>query len=504
MTLALTYRRVSTEDSARHGYSLPDQMAQCKAKAEELGATTIIDCVDEGISGDILERPGLVRARQLIRDGGVSYFVCYDPDRLARKLAHQLLITDEIEKSGCNLVFVNFDWKNNPEGRLFYSLRGAIAEFEKEKIKERTMRGLRQKAKQGGLTHDPRAFGYAYNKDTNNLDILPKEAEVYRMMSKWFLQEQLGYSGIAARLTETGIPTKRGAAIWAATTVSRMMTNSLYKGDLWIQRYNTIGKKSNKYRKPSERVKTKERPREDWVLIKVPSIIDDVTHQAHLRQAERISRLYNKRTFHGHYLLSGLLRCGLCGTAMSGTTTRGRRYYRCNARNSSGEDVCSLPYYRAEKLERPAWKEVSRWIAHPEALVVALQAQLQHPTTDLDLTVTERHLDEATKERERLIDLVQKGVASIDEVSDRMRELGDRITKLIATLAEHKQRQVHFEVPKVYEVEAMLATLQDNIKTLDFDAKQKIMRDLVQQIVVTPSELAIQARIPAFSDTAEG
>ena len=135
LSLAVIYARVSTDDQARHGYSLPDQVAQCREKAKELGATTIIDCVDEGISGDVLERPGLSTARQLIREGDVSLFVCYDPDRLARKLAHQLLVTDEIEKSGCKLVFVNFDWKNNPEGRLFYSLREPLQNLRKKRLK---------------------------------------------------------------------------------------------------------------------------------------------------------------------------------------------------------------------------------------------------------------------------------------------------------------------------------------------------------------------------------
>lgn len=495
MSLAVVYARVSTEDQARHGYSLPDQIAQCRAKAKELGATTIIDCVDEGISGGILERPGLSRARQLIRDGGVSLVVCYDPDRLARKLAHQLLVTDEIEKSGCKLVFVNFDWKNNPEGRLFYSLRGAIAEFEKEKIKERTMRGLRQKAKQGGLTHDPRAFGYEYNKETNNLDIIPEEAEVYQMMSKWFLHEQLGYSGIAARLTEMGIPTKRGAKTWAATTVSRMMTSPLYKGELWLQRYDTAGKRTNRYRPSGEKVRPRERPKEHWVLVEVPSIIDEITHQAHLKQSERISRLYKKRTFHGHYLLSGLLRCGLCGTAMSGTTTRGRRYYRCNARNRQ-HTSCSLDYFKAEKLEKPVWREVSKWINNPKALIEAIQSQTDNPTVDLDLAVAEKHLDEANKERTRLIDLVQKGLASIDEVSERMRDLGDRISKLESTLAEHRGKQTPPLLPEPNEMKEALALIRGSAKHLDFDGKQKIIRDLVDQVIVNSGELVIVARIP--------
>ena len=495
MSLAVIYARVSTDDQARHGYSLPDQVAQCREKAKELGATTIIDCVDEGISGDVLERPGLSTARQLIREGDVSLFVCYDPDRLARKLAHQLLVTDEIEKSGCKLVFVNFDWKNNPEGRLFYSLRGAIAEFEKEKIKERTMRGLRQKAKQGGLTHDPRAYGYEYNSKTNNLDIVQEEAEVYRMMSQWFLQEQLGYSGIAARLTDMGIPTKRGATNWAATTVKRMMTNPLYKGELWLQRYDTVGKRNNRYRKSSEKIQATERPREHWVMVEVPAIIDELTFQAHVRQAERISRLFKKRTFHGHYLLSGLIRCGLCGSAMSGTTDRGRRYYRCNTRTVSGK--CSLRYFRTETIDRPVWKEVSQWLNRPEALLQSIQSQTDDPAHDLDLTVTERHLEEAAKERARLIDLVQKGLASIDEISERMKELGERISKLNTTLAEHKQKQTTPLIPQPDEVEGILRYIKGTVSTLDFEGKQKIVRDLVHQVIVTPDELVIRARIPS-------
>lgn len=495
MSLAIVYARVSTEDQAKHGYSLHDQIAQCRKKAQELGATTVVDCVDEGISGDVLERPGLTTARQLIREGSVSLFICYDPDRLARKLAHQLVVTDEIEKSGCRLVFVNFDWKNTPEGRLFYSLRGAIAEFEKEKIKERTMRGLRQKAKQGGLTHDPRAYGYDYNAETNSLDINPDEAQVYLMMSRWFLEEQLGYSGIASRLTEMGIPTKRGAKTWAAQTVRRMMTNTLYKGEFWIQRYDTVGKKSNPYRRPEDRIKPRERPRDDWVKIRVPAIIDEVTFQAHLRQAERISRLFKRRKSHGPYLMSGLLRCGLCGTSISGTTNKGRAYYRCNTK-ARGRSKCQLKYIRAEQIDRPVWREVAKWLEHPESLIDALRSQVESPRLELDVAVTERHLDEASKERARLIDLVQKGLASIDEIADRMRELSDRIDKLNATLAEQKRQRTSLLVPEPDEVEEMVHYVKSSVKRLDFDGKRKIILDLVEQVIVTDNDLIIQARIP--------
>lgn len=142
--VSIVYTRVSTEEQAREGYSLASQLEACRTKATALGATEIVECVDEGASGEILTRPQLTRAREIMRQGGINAFVCLDPDRLARKLAHQLLITEEIERCGVRLEYVNFDRANNPEGNLLYAIRGAIAEYEKEKIKERTVRAKGQ------------------------------------------------------------------------------------------------------------------------------------------------------------------------------------------------------------------------------------------------------------------------------------------------------------------------------------------------------------------------
>jgi len=495
LSLAVVYARVSTEDQARHGYSLPDQIARCRQKAKELGATTIVECVDEGISGDVLERPGLTEARQLIRDGGVSYFVCFDPDRLARKLSLQLLVTEEVEKFGCQMVFVNFEWKDTPEGKLFYSLRGAIAEFEKEKIRERTLRGIRRKALEGGLTLNPRAFGYDYNPETNSLEINPDEAQVYLMMSRWFLEEQLSYAAIARRLTEMGIPTKRGAKSWEIQTVRRMLTNSLYKGELIQQRYTNPGKRANRHRPPDQRTKTRERPQEEWVVVKVPAIIDEITYQKQLRQAERISRMFKARTSHGPYLLSGLMRCGLCGSGMSGATHRKNRYYRC-AQRAQKSSLCPLPYIRTEVIDEPVWTRVCKWLEHPSSLVAALQSQVRTPSANVDLSVLERHLEEAAKERSRLIDLVQKGLVSADEIADRMADLGERIVKLKTKLAEHRAQQGLLVVPDARDITAAVERLRYSVRELDIFGKQRIIRELVDQIIVLPDELIIRARIP--------
>ena len=483
---AIIYTRVSTEDQARYGYSLADQLAQCKAKAQELEIPRIIECIDEGISGDVLERPGLSKARELIRSEDIPIFICFDPDRLSRKLAHQLLLTDEIERSGCKLLFINFDWQNTPEGRLFYSLRGAIAEFEKEKIRERTMRGLRQKAKQGGLTHDPRAFGYSYNKESNCLAIIPEEASIYLMISQWFLKEGLGYSGIANRLTNMGIPTKRGAQSWSATTIARMLKNPLYKGELWLQRYNTSGKKSNKYRSTAEKVKITEHPKEYQILINVPPIIDNATFNTQLQQSQRISRLYKKRSFHGDYLLSGLLRCTLCGSAMSGTRSGQRKYYRCNKKGQITS--CDLPYIQADALEKSIWDTIISWLIDPIAIQNAATIWLAETRTTFEQTIAKDKHKEALKERTRLIQLVQKGLVPLEEIQEQLTEVNARINKLSFFLLEHKT----LEQATPPQVQAHPSTVEQRLGTLTFGERQKIIRDLIESVLISPDTIVIR------------
>ncbi|BAH42899.1 putative truncated DNA recombinase [Brevibacillus brevis NBRC 100599] len=92
-------------------------------------------------------RPALSRLRQDVKDGVITQIVCLDPDRLSPKLMNQLLITDEFDKRGIELVFVNGKYAKTPEGQLFYRMRGAITQFQKVKINERMSRGRREKAR---------------------------------------------------------------------------------------------------------------------------------------------------------------------------------------------------------------------------------------------------------------------------------------------------------------------------------------------------------------------
>lgn len=219
---------------------------------------------DEGVSGETLQRPALENLRQKIDQGEIKTVLCLDPDRLSRKLLHQLLLTEEWERQGVILSFVNGDYSKTPEGNLFYALRGAISEFEKAKINERMCRGRREKARQGRVLRDFQIYGYDFERETEQLVINQAEAAIVRQIYTWFIgpSPSNSISGIARTLTKAKVPTKRGAKKWHRQVVRQILSNRTYLGEFYQNKWDTS----------NGRVRL--RPQEEWILIPCPVIIE--------------------------------------------------------------------------------------------------------------------------------------------------------------------------------------------------------------------------------------
>src|SRR5438552_4169225 len=94
--------------------------------------------VDEGYSGASLARPGLDRLRDLVAEGQIDTILIYSPDRLSRKYAYQVLLSEEFLRHGAELVFVKSPPASTPEERLLVQVQGMIAEYERAQIAERS------------------------------------------------------------------------------------------------------------------------------------------------------------------------------------------------------------------------------------------------------------------------------------------------------------------------------------------------------------------------------
>jgi site-specific DNA recombinase len=154
---------VSTEDQAR-GRSIPSQIEGARKLADQEGYTIPEGyiLVDDGISGTTMDRPGLRKLRELVNGRGLAAVIMYDPDRLSRNLGHQLLLAEEFEQGGVKLLIVSHPMQQGPEGWLFFQMRGAVAEYERAKILERTKRGMVARAKAGYVQGSDMPLGYRF------------------------------------------------------------------------------------------------------------------------------------------------------------------------------------------------------------------------------------------------------------------------------------------------------------------------------------------------------
>src|SRR3954454_789126 len=115
---AILYARVSTDEQARSGYSLAQQLEALREYAAREGYEVLEEVVDPGQSGASLERPGMDRARDLVASGGISVVLAQDRDRFTREPAYHYLLRREFEDHNCKLHSLNDRGDDSPEGEL--------------------------------------------------------------------------------------------------------------------------------------------------------------------------------------------------------------------------------------------------------------------------------------------------------------------------------------------------------------------------------------------------
>ncbi len=167
MMRAIVYTRVSTDAQERDGTSLETQERACVQLATQRG-WDVVRCIRDAASGGALERDGLEELRGMLRRGDADVVLAYAVDRLSRNQNHIGILFDEFEQAGIQMEFVTERFEDTAVGRFILAARAFIAEVEREKIAERTMRGKEERARSGRI---PQAtgrgfFGYRYDAAT--------------------------------------------------------------------------------------------------------------------------------------------------------------------------------------------------------------------------------------------------------------------------------------------------------------------------------------------------
>lgn len=484
------YARISTEEQSQ--YSITSQLRECQKKAN----SEFKEYIDDGYSGEFLDRPALTQLRQDVKNDIVQTIVCYDPDRLSRKLMNQLILTDEFEKRGVEILFVSSDYQKTPEGSLFYQMRGAIAEFEKAKINERMSRGRKEKARQGRVLRDFQIYGYGYDKAKESMVVFEEEAEVVRLVFDLFTKPNnlvKGMNGIATYLTNKGIPTKRGAAVWHRQVVRQLLMNRAYIGEFYQNRWNTEGMLGNKYRPEDEKVSMKMRPQEDWIPIPCPPIIDDLQFEHAQKLLKESKRRWAKQSIHS-YLLSGVLRCSECGNTMTGRKAKNWGTvvyeYTCVKNTAGSKNKGCGNRLSCDKLDGPVWEQISSWITNPAEIAKA-ETPEQTSFEESELVRVEKELDNIKAGRKKLLRLFRNGLEDIGEedIRDELKHLKleeDRLTERMESLQiELKEKKTDTYSQTIMQ-DAVDYFVDNN--TTSFEVQQTLIRMLIREIQIDKKE----------------
>ena len=178
---AILYARVSTDEQARSGYSLAQQLEALREYAAREGYEVLEEVQDPGQSGASLERPGMDRVRDLVAAGGVSLVLTQDRDRFAREPAYLFYLREEFGGYGCKLRALNDRGDDSPEGQLTDGILDQIARFERLKIAERSRRGKLRKVREGKLLAPPTTrYGFKLNAARDAYEVDEAEMEVIR------------------------------------------------------------------------------------------------------------------------------------------------------------------------------------------------------------------------------------------------------------------------------------------------------------------------------------
>jgi site-specific DNA recombinase len=517
---AALYARVSSQHQEERG-TIASQVAALQEYAAEQDYLVSEEWIfqDEGYSGALLVRPGLERLRDLAAQGELDVVLAHAPDRLARKYAYQVLLVEEFARSGVEVVFLKSPRGDSPEDELLVQFQGMIAEYERAQIAERTRRGKIHRARAGDVSVLGGApYGYRYVRKTDTTaayyEIIESEAQMVREVFRLYTREDYTIGALARHLSEEGVPTRTGKSRWDRSVIWAMLRNPAYVGRAAFGK-TRVADRPKKLTRPirqkggiaSPHPATDDRPREEWIEIPVPAIVDETTFALAAEQLER-NKQFARRNTKDPTLLQGLLVCRQCGYSYYRCSTRTSKrriyYYRCLGSDDyrwEGGRVCSNRPVRQDHIDGLVWEAVLELLADPglvrQELDRRLEERRQSSTTRKQEERLRREVARHQQAVARLIEAYQEGLISLEELRARIPELRRRENAAAAQLqaleAQLTDEETYLKLAE--SLETFLARLHERAQTLSVEERQKVLRLVVREVQIDGDRIVIKHSI---------
>ena len=523
---AAIYARVSSDQQAQAGTIASQVEAlQERLTKENLKLEPESCYIDDGYTGATFIRPALERLRDAAAAGAIDRVYVHSPDRLARKYAYQVLLVDELERCGVEVVFLNRQLGQSPEDDLLLQVQGMIAEYERAKILERSRRGKLHAARQGlvnVLSGAPYGYRYVSCQEGDgqaSYDILLEEARVVRQIYEWVGRERLSIGEVTRRLTKQAVATRTGKTFWDRTTVWGILKNPAYKGQAAYGKTRSgpmkprLRTQRGDPQQPRRPYSTYPVPTDQWHHIPVPALVSEELFEVVQEQLWE-NKKRNRQTARGaRYLLQGLLVCKQCGYAYYGkpvslSAGKGKRrsyaYYRCvgtDAYRFGGQRLCYNKQVRTDLLDEAVWEDVCSLLKDPRRVEQEYQRRLTTRKKGAAWNSIEqlRALSQKVKRGiARLVDAYQDGLIDKSEFEPRLRKAKERLAKLqVEAKTQEKEETRQKELRLVIScIKEFADKVNNHLEKADWMTQREIIRALVKQIEVDGESVRVVYRVP--------
>lgn len=511
------YVRVSTERQ-QQAQTIEQQVALLRAYVAERPDWVVEEqhvFRDDGHTGAKLQRPGLDALRDQAARAAFDIVLITAPDRLARNYVHQMVILEELERHGINVVFIDRQPSDDPHEQLVLQIRGAVAEYERTLIADRMRRGRQAKLRAGRLlpwTIAP--YGFRIHPDRPRdpalVEVDEAGAAIVRELFQAYSDGEATLHALAVRLTTRGIASPTGRRFWSATSVRVILTNPAYIGEAISGRLQS--RPSRRRRSALEPVgrgvSVQPAPHEQWITVPVPAIISSELFSAAQQRLATNKQLARRNTIYP-YLLRGMISCGHCQlscTGRPGHPSAKYHYYACRGKlpttTSTREQHCPSRLIPADQLDAVVWDDLCQVVQHPEIVAHQLQRAQAGEWVPQELRRRQASLRTVrlglSRQQARLLEAYLAGVLDLATFENKRDELRRREEDILA-----REREVVAQGQQLVAVQcvagsttAILEQLAGGLEQASFEQRRELVELLVDRVVVTDDAVEIRYVIP--------
>lgn len=532
------YVRVSTSMQV-DGYSLEAQRERLLRFAEFQEMEVVREYCDAGKSGkNISGRPEFSQMLQDIAEDRdrVDFILVFKLSRFGRNAADVLNSLQYIQDFGVNLICVEDGIDSSKDsGKLTITVLSAVAEIERENILVQTMEGRRQKAREGKWNGGQAPFGYELDSKNGTLTVNSKEAEIVRIIFSKFVNEGLGADSICDYLNQHGYQKKKVKKnelnYFSRGLIMKILDNPVYIGKIAYGR--TATEKVKGSRDQYKRVKT-----DDYMLIDGihEAIVDqELWEAARIRRKETGVKWNKTHSLEHEHILSGILRCPVCGSGLVGTVRRRKNkksgeykddfYYKCLHRKKIDDiHFCNFRLVlNQDEINHQTEEIILDMVADPEFrdyMVSKLDEKVDVSALETEKNQIMEQLRQVMGAKKKLTEMMERldiGDKHYDrkyqDMQDRQNVLYDRISELEEAIAD-----IEVKISGAYEEKITTDQLYKIL--LNFDKmyykmsdleKKRFMREFIEGIELYPEKQKdgrilkqISLGFPVFYEGSEG